>query len=239
VGQCAQTAAAALPRKHASRAIGLRNGIRHASLAKIATLAELDAIVAALPNRYRAMVLLAAWCGLRFGELTELRRGDIDLDAGLLRVRRGVVSVGGAFVVGEPKTAAGRRDVAIPPHLLAGVAEHLHLHVGADSKALLLPARGGGHMAPSSLYKVWYPARTAAGRQDLRFHDLRHTGATLAAATGATLGDLMARMGHSTPAAALIYQHAASDRDRAIARALSSFAEAKAIPLPVATAVLT
>ena len=86
-------------------------------------------------------------------------------------------------------------------------------------------------MQLSTLNTVWHPARTAAGRPDLRFHDLRHTGATLAAATGATLADLMARMGHSTPAAALIYQHAASDRDKAIAQALSGFAEAKLVPL--------
>ena len=86
-------------------------------------------------------------------------------------------------------------------------------------------------MAPSSLYRVWYPAREAAGRPDLRFHDLRHTGATLAAATGATLADLMQRLGHSTPAAALRYQHAAADRDRAIAEALSGFATANVVPL--------
>jgi integrase len=79
-------------------------------------------------------------------------------------------------------------------------------------------------MQPSTLYKVWYPAREAASRPDLRFHDLRHTGATLAAATGATLAELMARLGHSTPAAAMRYQHAAADRDRAIAEALSGFA---------------
>ena len=65
-------------------------------------------------------------------------------------------------------------------------------------------------LAPSTLYKVFYPARHKAGRADLRFHDLRHTGATLAAATGATLAELMSRLGHSTPGAALRYQHAAA-----------------------------
>lgn len=71
----------------------------------------------------------------------------------------------------------------------------------------------------------------AAGRPDLRFHDLRHTGATLAAATGATLAELMTRLGHSTPAAALRYQHAAADCDRAIAEALSGFADGSVVPL--------
>ena len=71
----------------------------------------------------------------------------------------------------------------------------------------------------------------AAGRPDLRFHDLRHTGATLAAATGATMAELMRRLGHSTPGAAMRYQHAADDRDRAIAEALSGFHVAKAVTL--------
>ena len=67
-------------------------------------------------------------------------------------------------------------------------------------------------------------AREAAGRPDLRFHDLRHTGAVLAARAGATIAELMARLGHTTPAAAMIYQHAAEDRDSEIARRLSEMA---------------
>ena len=67
-------------------------------------------------------------------------------------------------------------------------------------------------------------ARQAAGRPDLRFHDLRHTGAVLAAQTGATLAELMARLGHSTPGAALRYQHAAAGRDAQFAAALSRIA---------------
>lgn len=198
---------------------------------KVASLGELEVIVAAMPDRYRPMVLLAAWCGLRFGELTELRRGDVDLDHARLRVNRGVVRVDGAPIVGDPKSEAGRRSVTIPPHLVPVVERHLEREVGPESDALLFPARHGGHMAPSALYTVFYPAREAAGRPDLRFHDLRHTGATLAAATGATLADLMARMGHSTPAAALRYQHAAQDRDVALAAALSGFAEGRVVPL--------
>ncbi|HEU4490100.1 MAG TPA: tyrosine-type recombinase/integrase, partial [Jiangellales bacterium] len=178
-----------------------------------ATLDELAALVEAMPPRYRLMTLLAAWCGLRFGELAELRRGDVDLRNGVLHVRRGVVRVRGEVIVGTPKTAAGVRDVAIPPHLLPAVREHLHTHIGGGRDGLLFPAKHGGHLAPATLYRVFYPAREAAGRPDLRWHDLRHTGAVLAASTGATLAELMARLGHSTPAAALRYQHAAQGRD--------------------------
>lgn len=206
---------------------------KRAKKIKPASLAELEALVNAMPPRYRAMVLLASWCGLRFGELAELRRGDVDTKAGVIRVRRGVVHVDGETIVGKPKTDAGVRDVAVPPHLLPVLREHLLQHTAKGKDGLLFPARGRGaedgvetHLRPSTLYRVFYPARAAAGRPDLRFHDLRHTGAVLAAQTGATLAELMGRLGHSTPGAALRYQHAASERDQEIARRLSDMVSA-------------
>jgi integrase len=196
-----------------------------------ATLAELETLTAALPDRYQTMVLLAAWCGLRFGELAELRRHDIDLTNGVVRVRRGVVTTTGGRVVKGPKSDAGRRDVTIPPHLLPVVVEHVKAHAQVGAQGLLFPAARGGHLYAGTFYRTFDRARLAAGRPDLRFHDLRHTGATLAAATGATLAELMARLGHSTPAAAMRYQHAAQDRDRAIAEALSKLATDNVTPI--------
>lgn len=198
------------------------------------TLEELGRLVDAMPARYRAMTLLAAWCALRFGELAELRRKDVDLRNGVIHVRRGVVRVNGQTIVGTPKTDTGIRDVAIPPHLLPVLKEHIADHVAFGKDALLFPAADGEHLAPSTLYGKaptrtrpgygFYAARVAAGRPDLRWHDLRHTGAVLAAATGATLAELMARLGHSTPGAAMRYQHAAQARDMEIAKALSALA---------------
>jgi integrase len=192
-----------------------------------ASLAELETIVEELPDRYKLMALLAAWCAMRFGELAELRRKDIDLVNNRVKITRGVVRAGGKFIVGQPKSDAGVRDVAIPPHLLPVVMAHLKNHAGRGKDALLFPAAAdsNSHMAPSTLYKVYYPARKAAGRDDLRWHDLRHTGAVLAAQTGATLAELMGRLGHSTPGAAMRYQHAAADRDTEIARRLSALVE--------------
>lgn len=217
--------------------------IRPASLDEIATITQ------EMPEQYRAMVLLAAWCALRFGELTELRRRDIiiveptddDLAAakasgaevpepyGVVRVERAVVRVEEGFQVTTPKSDAGRRDVEIPPHLLPAVKDHLERFVGPENGALLFPAASGRHLAPASLYRQFYKARSVAKRDDLRWHDLRHSGAVLAAATGATLAELMARLGHSTPQAAMRYQHAAQGRDRQIAKLLSKLA------LPAAT----
>lgn len=199
--------------------------VKRAHKVRPASLGELETIVRELPDRYKLMALLAAWCAMRFGELTELRRGDIDLRNKRVSITRGVVRAKGMFIVGDPKSDAGARDVAIPPHLIPTVEEHLKKHVGQGRGTLLFPAADGeSHMAPSTLYKVYYPARKAAGRDDLRWHDLRHTGAVLVAQTGATLAELMGRLGHSTPGAAMRYQHAAADRDAEIARRLSALA---------------
>lgn len=200
------------------------------------TLDELATLVQTMPERHRMMTLLASWCALRFGELAELRRRDVDTRTGVIHVRRGVVRVDGGTVVGKPKTDAGIRDVAIPPHLIAPLKAHIADHVAFGKDALLFPGADGGHLAPSTLYGKaptktrpgygFYAARAAAGRPDLRWHDLRHTGAVLAAQTGATLAELMGRLGHSTPGAAMRYQHAAQERDREIARRLSAMVEA-------------
>ena len=189
---------------------------------KPATLEELDLVVDSLPDHYRSMILLAAWCALRFGELAELRRKDLNLDEGVIHVRRGVVRAGGEIIIGTPKSEAGIRNVSIPPHLYPQLETHLQNHVGASKESLLFPASDGvSNLAPSTLYTHFYKARELAGRPDLRFHDLRHLGAVLAAGTGATLADLMNRLGHSTATAALKYQHAIQGKDRFIANELS------------------
>ena len=117
------------------------------------------------------------------------------------------------------------RTVAIPPHITAALARHLADFVGPDKDALLFTARdGSSHLQPSVFQGAWRKARAAAGREDLRVHDLRHTGATMAAMTGATLAELQQRLGHSSVNAALRYQHAAKGRDAEIVKALSVLA---------------
>lgn len=204
--------------------------VERATKTKPATLAELETLIAEMPQRYQAMILLASWCALRFGELTELRRADVDLTDDVINVRRAVVRTDGGFKVGPPKSDAGIRDVACPPHIMAALNVHMSKHVGPQPDALLFPADHGGHLAPATFYRWYYKARTKAKRTDLRFHDLRHTGATLAAQTGATLAELMGRLGHSTPAAAMRYQHAAQGADKRIAAALSAMATAAGDP---------
>jgi integrase len=212
--------------------------VKRATEPRPATLDELDQLVQAMPEKWRALVLLASWCSLRLGELTALTRADLDVAGGVVHVRRSVVRVPGqAPFLGPPKSEAGVRDVAIPAALVPALASHLLSHVGPTADSLLFPASGGGFLAPSTLYgraprngragRGWYAARATAGRPDLKIHHLRHTGAVLSAQTGATLAELMRRLGHSTPGAAMLYQHASQDRDLVLAAGLSAFIEAQ------------
>lgn len=186
-----------------------------------ATPAEIEMMADAMPPRLRASVIISAWCALRYGELAELRRKDIDVKRKLIRVRRAVTFPPGGPVVGPPKSDAGVRDVSIPPHIWSVVEEHLKEYVRPAPDALLFPSEGRGHIWHSGMNNYFSRARAAAGREDLTWHDLRHTGATLAAQVGATTAELQARLGHSTSVAAQLYQHAAKDRDRQIAERLS------------------
>jgi integrase len=190
-----------------------------------ASVAELGVLTEAMPERLRLMVTLASWCALRFGEAVELRRGDIDLSDEVIRIRRAAVRTKGAYSTTSPKSDAGLRDVHVPPHVIPLIETHLAKFVDSKRDSLIFPADHGGHLQPSTLYRHWYRARDKAGRDDLRWHDLRHSGAVLAAATGASLAELMARLGHSTPQAAMRYQHAAKGRDREIAALLSKLAD--------------
>jgi integrase len=199
------------------------------TLPDLPTAAQVQALAEKMPaGKYRTMTLLTAWTGLRFGEATELRRKDIllsDDDSPLaVRIRRAVTRAEGEYIVSTPKSAAGVRDVVIPPHIRSAVADYLD-SLPANPNRLLFPgSRTGQHMTPQSLYKPFYRAREAVGLPSLRWHDLRHFSATEAARTGATLAELQARLGHSTVQASMTYQWATSGRDAAIAEAMSAAA---------------
>jgi integrase len=198
----------------------------------VASPAEVVQLVEAITPRYRAAVLLAAWCGLRRGELIGLYRDDIDLQTGTVTVRRNRVELleSAEAFDGEPKTDAGRRTVTIPPHVLPIVAEHLATYAGVQR---VFVSESGAPMRGDALRLAFTRARDRVGMKGFTFHDLRHTGQTLAAATGATVKDLMKRLGHASPVAANRYLHAVDGRDAEIAAALSQIAaDGSAIKLP-------
>ena len=108
--------------------------------------------------------------------------------------------------------------------------------MGPEPTALVFPAPQGGYLSCVHFrQRVWLPALKITGLS-YRFHDLRHSALTWAAASGATIAELMHRAGHSTPAAALRYQHATEERDEAVARGMAELAEpASIVPLRQST----
>ena len=185
----------------------------------IATMAEVGQLAKLMPAELEIAVVLAAWCQLRRGEVRGLRRKDIDLDRGILTVEMTrTTAMSGRTIVKEPKTRAGRRSVAVPANALELLVAHLAAHVGGDPDSIVVSG------TDRCLSGAWSGARAAIGRDDLRFHDLRHSGLTWSAATGASVAELMRRAGHASQAAALRYQHATDDRDRAKAQALARLA---------------
>jgi integrase len=212
---------------------------RRAKRIKIAKFEELDLIVSLVPWRYKLMILLAAWNQMRFGEISELRRGDIDFVDGLIRVERAVThgKEEPRCDIGDPKTEAGIRDIAIPEHIMPVAHEYLAKHVGPGRNDLLfVPVKNGCHVRASSMHAVFDRARLVANRADLRFHDLRHTGATWYAREGATTKELMTRLGHTKPEMAMHYQHIVENRDRELAdkmsKRLSSRSEGPSVERP-------
>jgi integrase len=189
----------------------------------VLTVKEVFRVADAIVRRYRALVLLAAFTSLRFGELAALVRRDVDLVAGEVRVRKSQAELRrGRLLVKLPKSDAGKRIVAIPPTIVPELTRHITEFAQEHADGLVFVGPLGGRLRRHNFRKLWLRALDDAGLGDrgVHFHDLRHTGNHLAAITGASTKELMARMGHSSVRAAMIYQHATRERDREIARAM-------------------
>jgi integrase len=187
------------------------------------TVAEVYALADACGPRYRAMILLGCFGGLRWGELVALRRRDIDTATATVRISRQLTEARGqAAFFAPPKTAASKRRVILPGSIVAEVQEHLDNHTGAAADALLFTSPRGQLLRHSNFWRTtWVPAMTATGLSGIHFHDLRHAGNHLVAEAGASLRELMERMGHASSRAALIYLHSTDDRQRTLAEAVS------------------
>lgn len=210
-------------------------GSDHPRERTIASPTQVAALTEAIAPRYRAAVILAAWGGLRRGEILGLARADVDLERSTVTVRRSRAELleSPTRYDKPPKTAAGLRTVTLPAYVLPVIAQHLDQYAGEER--VFVDACGTA-MRGDAVRQAFTRARRQVGLPDLTFHDLRHTGQTLAAATGASLADLKRRLGHSSSAAALRYMHAVEGRDAEIAAALSHLAEhgdAARLPLDV------
>lgn len=184
---------------------------------------QVRALALAVPERYRAMVLLAGFGGLRWGELSGLQRRHVDLTGGTVRVEQQVVYVNSDMMVGPPKSDAGVRTVYVPAEVVNALTLHLAKFVENKPGSWVFTGDRGAWLRHSNFRRrVWLPATEATELVGVRFHDLRHAAATLAAMTGASTKDLMARMGHASQAAAIRYQHATQAQQKAIATKLDA-----------------
>lgn len=189
----------------------------------IPTLDQYHAIYRELPDHLAAVAALAAFAGLRKGEILGLQRRHVDLEAATVRVEGALQEVTGrGAVVMDPKTAGSRRTVSLPSSLVEVLTEHLLMHVGPDPDSFLFTNSHGRPIRSSTWHPAWDGARKAAGLDELRLHDLRHLAGTLTAQAGATLKETMAWLGHSTVGAALRYQHVVESRNSEIAAQLDN-----------------
>jgi len=185
-----------------------------------------DGLIAKNPCQIKGggLVLLAVFGSLRWGEVTALRRSDVDIERGTVTVVGALSERStGEIILGPPKSVAGLRTVMLPAPVAEQLRVHLTTHVEAGHQAWIFSGTAGQPLRRSNFNKSvrWSEVVQQMGLSGLHFHDLRHTGNHLAAQTpGATLRDLMVRMGHGSMRAALIYQHASRDADRHIADSL-------------------
>ena len=126
---------------------------------RFATVAQVAALAEAIGPRYRALVLVAAYGGLRWGELVGLRVKRVDLLHGRVTVAEQVAEVNGQLIPGPPKTAAGRRTVTLPAVAAVALAEHLAEFAEPGPEGLVFPAPQGGYLRRSNFRRRWWVRR--------------------------------------------------------------------------------
>lgn len=186
---------------------------------------EIAALADAIGERWAALVLLSAWCSLRWGEVAELRCSDFGPACETVTVSRAVNHRSRTCTIDTTKSGKAR-TVVIPPHIRAEIKAHLDAYTKADGNALLfVPVRGGCHLDNKTFADSYLkPALNSIGRESATHHHLRHFAGTMTARVGGSISETMARLGHSTSRASLMYQAAVDERQAVIAEALSALA---------------
>lgn len=158
------------------------------------------AALADAAGRYRALVLTAAYTGLRLGELTALRVGRLDLLRRRLAVVETLREVRDRLIFSEPKTKTPRRSLTLPRFMVDELAAHLGSRSEpADADQLVFTATNGGPLRRSNFRRrVWLPAVESTVGQPMRFHDLRHTHAAMLVAQGEHPKVIQERLGHAS-----------------------------------------
>lgn len=160
--------------------------------------------------RIRPTILVAGFGGLRYGELRGLRVRHYDRLKATLTIRE---SIDNRTRRKAPKTESSQRTVVLPRFVLDAIDAHLATFVGGDPEGPLFPGEAGGIISDGWFQREWRLPKSALDLPSMHFHDLRHTAGTIASHQGATMKEVMSRLGHSTTSAAIRYQEAAADRD--------------------------
>jgi integrase len=176
---------------------------------------QVELIVNQLPERYKVLVLLSAYAGLRFGEVTALRVRNLVFSGSgtdkrfTVQVREAVTMVEKGFVLGTPKSKAGVRDISIPSFLNGFVEKLLADRAKNGVDAFLFVSPSGGFIRNDVLAKALSRAKSRCGLGHLAItpHSFRHFGATQFVASGASFAELKERLGDSSSAAAILYLH--------------------------------
>lgn len=200
------------------------------------SVAEAKAIADNAPARLKAPVLVLQWCGLRLGELLELRRKDITDNGGVMtiRVRRNVQRIKDEatgkqvmLVLNTPKTDAGNRDIVVPANVAKEVRKHLADFVAPGQESLFVTTNTGQQMMDTTFRSRFNPATKAAGRPDITPHDLRRFyGTMLVTRGGVSLEEARRLMGHETTAQLMEYQRASANYESTAATNLNNLVEA-------------
>lgn len=161
--------------------------------------------------------MVAVTTGMRRGELLALHWDDIDFERGMVYVRRTVNRITGhGYKETEPKTKSSRRQIVIPEMAVKALKEHQVRQGEARIKAgvswceqgIVFNNRDGGHMHPERMVSIFHKLLADAGLPGMRFHDLRHSAATILLVAGVHSKVVQERMGHSTIAMTMdIYSH--------------------------------
>jgi integrase len=198
----------------------------------VLTAAEVVALLdVARGDRLEALYVLAVTTGMRRGELLALRWRDVDLDRGVLAVTGSLQRVGGQLVIGEPKTASSRRRVVLAQAAVRALRSHRLLQakqrLGAlhwEDHDLVFTNEIGRPTEPGNLLRrSFWPLLERAGLRRVRFHDLRHTAATLLLSRGVHAKVASEMLGHSTIGITLdLYSHVSEAMQREAASAMDA-----------------
>lgn len=187
------------------------------------TIGDVDRLVGFMPGHLAALTVVTFWGALRLGEGIALRRVDLDLAVGSVNVQIQDVETDSGLLEGPPK-ASSARLVHLPDEATAVLRAHVHSQPPGLPTARLFTLPDGQRLRAHHVHYAWHKARLMSGLPQARWHDLRHASLTLSAQSGATLGDLKLRAGHSTDRAALMYQRSSEARDALVAQRMSDVA---------------